>query len=109
MAERVSYSPGTARMTVADDIWDRLASVLGDDEGTIVVCPRCDGWLHIRRDETALRGERAERRLRSVTARCSGACGGQWKVAAAFYHWLAMQPPQHPLISAGRKPGTFVT
>ena len=104
----MTHSPGPTRVKIfIDEVWQRVAHSLGDSEWH-GPCPRCDGQLRIRCDETVLHGERAERRLQSVEVQCSGGCT-RAETALALYWWLAMQHPQHPLVRLGRRPGTFVT
>ena len=102
------HSPGPTWVKIfVEEVWQRVAQILGDSEWR-GPCPRCDGELRIRGDETVLRGEWAERRLKSAAVRCSGDCT-RTEAALALYHWLAMQHPQHPLVRRGRRPGTFLT
>ena len=104
----MTHSPGPTWVKVSvEEVWQRVAQTLGDSEWR-GPCPRCDGRLRIRCDETVLRGERAERRIESVEVRCSGGCS-RAETTLALYHWLAMQHPRHPLVRLGRRPGTFVT
>ena len=58
------HSSGPAWVKVfVEEVWQRVAQILGDSEWR-GPCPRCDGELRIRGDETILRGEWAERRLK---------------------------------------------
>lgn len=105
----MSDSPGPWTRVSTEEVWQRVTRMLTGGDAMDVPCPRCDGRLHVRRDETVLRGERAERRLKAIAVRCAGACTRDEEAALALYHFLALQPPRHPLVRLGRRPGTFLT